>query len=356
MEAKVFKFAQAGSMCGDLNAQTQRLAMSTQVPRLPGGNLKPETLVIVHTCGNDFIMKVAQGFMGGGNIMNAELLQPEPGAREAVILKQFMETLYRMGARHFLVSGVPIFVHMPIFNIAWPILGGLVNSGALENLGVSPGDPPQLAMEVQAAALQDRWVSITSEFGKEHPESNCVLFDEVEALEKLRNTLGAQNFDMQMWDFSMFHPSPFGHEQIAGEAHRCIIQNISALQSPSATATPAAAAVAAPRPALSTASPGYVATAAPLAAAAVETSKANNNITLRLRNVKGDVSFSLACDPKITVAELKDKVRTSAPAGFAPPGATCLLALQGKFLEDPKGLHELNVVDNTQLIVVMKAT
>lgn len=354
LQAKVFKFSQAGSTCADLIAQTSRCH---QVPRKASGEFKHETLVIVHTCGNDFIMKSAGVFMGGGGLENIELMQPNPGTQEGAIMKQFLETMYRMGARHFLVSGVPIFVHLPIFNIAWPIIAGFVNNGSLEGLGVSPGDPPQLAIEVQAAALQDRWTNICVDFGKEHSDVACVFFDEVEALQSLRNTLGEANFDRQMWDFSMFHPTPFGHDQIAGEAHRCVVESIPALfaLAPHPQATPKASPTA-PSPAA-----GYAVAApaaAPAAAAATATPVAageSKNITLRLRNVKGDTTFTLECNSTITVAELKEKVSAGAPAGFAPPDATCLLALQGKFLENHQKLHDLNIVDNTQLIVVMKA-
>merc|ERR1712083_567639 len=49
--------------------------------------------------------------------------------------------------------------------------------------------------------------------------------DEVGALERLRNNIGAARFDQSMWDMSMFHPSIYGHEQLASEAHRCTAQN-----------------------------------------------------------------------------------------------------------------------------------
>ena len=40
----------AGSMCAGLRSQAQRALMSPEVSKAPGGLLKPETLVVVHTC------------------------------------------------------------------------------------------------------------------------------------------------------------------------------------------------------------------------------------------------------------------------------------------------------------------
>merc|ERR1719492_293087 len=183
MSARVYNFAAAGSLCAQLTAQAQAALLSPQVPKGAGGLLGPKTLVVVHTCGNDFIMKMAEALLGGGGLLGGllgggmgggvaggatgdlEILKANPGAREAAVLKQFLETMYRGGARHFLVSGVPAFLEMPIFNLLWPIIGGLVNQGKLEDLGVSPGDPPALAMQVQAVALYDRWVEVAEKFG-----------------------------------------------------------------------------------------------------------------------------------------------------------------------------------------------
>ena len=84
--------------------------------KAPGGLLSPETLVVVHTCGNDFIMKMAEVFMGGGlggllgmgggGTGTPEMLQPNPGVREVALIKEFLESMHRAGARNFLVSGV----------------------------------------------------------------------------------------------------------------------------------------------------------------------------------------------------------------------------------------------------------
>merc|ERR1719373_437339 len=119
--------------------------------------------------------------MGGGLAPGSvpELLKANPGTREVEILRRFMESMYSGGARHFLVSGVPAFIDMPAFNMAWPMVANLVNQGKLEDLGVSPGDPPQLAMEVQITALHERWCELVETFSKNHSDSKCVFFDEV---------------------------------------------------------------------------------------------------------------------------------------------------------------------------------
>ena len=48
------------------------------------------------------------GMPGGGG--TPEMLQPNPGVREVVIIKEFLESMYRAGARNFLVSGVALLM------------------------------------------------------------------------------------------------------------------------------------------------------------------------------------------------------------------------------------------------------
>ncbi|CAE8609101.1 unnamed protein product, partial [Polarella glacialis] len=94
------------------------------------------------------------------------------------VLRQFMETMHRAGARNFLVSGVPVFLEMPIWNLVMPVISGMVNSGQLEDLGIGAGDPPRLAVEIQAASLHDRWEHLCKEFGAMHTDTTCAFFDE----------------------------------------------------------------------------------------------------------------------------------------------------------------------------------
>mmetsp|Transcript_42603 Transcript_42603/g.79965 ORF Transcript_42603/g.79965 Transcript_42603/m.79965 type:complete len:439 (-) Transcript_42603:32-1348(-) len=387
LSAKLFNFAQAGSLCGDLPNQAQRAILSPQVPKGPGGLLKKETLVVVHTGGNDFIQKMVEVLMGGGGLgallgggmgpspamtRELEILKPNPGTREATMLVQFCETMYRAGARHMLLSGVPAFP-MPIFNMLWPIIGGLVNEGKTEDLGVSPGDPPQLVLEVQAVALQDRWEEMTGKFTKDHPDCACIFFDEVGALDRLKVSLGEANFNRTMWDMTMFHPSPFGHEQLASEAHRCAVEHIPALAAlcphpdakaptpvPALAVVPAAAPTAAP-------SDGQAADVAKKEEAekkakeeaerkAKEEAEAKP-ITVKVRNVKGDVAFNVACDLGWRVGRLRETIVATAPSGFVPAGAACLIALKGKFLQsdNPATLGELGIAEGSQLIAAVKA-
>lgn len=384
--AKVCHFAQGGSLCDDLILQAQQALLSPQVPKGPGGLLRHETLVVVHTCGNDFLQKVIEGLLGqaggmggllgtflgsgGGRAASEtpEILKPNPGEREARVLGEFVEKLYRGGARHFLVSSVPIFLHLPIFNILWPILQGMINQGKLEQIGVSPGDPPQLVMEVQGAAVHERWEEMVEKFRKEHPDATCLFFDEVAALERLRAKIGEQNFDRNFFDFSMFHPSPFGHQQLALEAHRCAAMGIPALNAlvphPDAPQVPVA-----PRQAVSQEVQATAATAKdsgtvdeefdPDLAEALRLSLEEESpqpLTVRVRNVKGDVSFSVDCDARWSTKQLRDAVLKAAPSDFAQPGVLCVLALKGKFLDDgPKTLAEREITDGTQLIAVVKA-
>ena len=79
---------------------------------------------------------------------------------------------------------MPIFLDMPVFGMAMPMIASMVNSGRLEALGVSPGDPPRLAVEVQQLALHDRWEEMVKEFNESHENSSCVFFDEAQMQER----------------------------------------------------------------------------------------------------------------------------------------------------------------------------
>merc|ERR1740117_1784681 len=94
-------------------------------------------------------------------------------------------------------------------------------------------------MEVQACALNDRWSNMCDAFSSRHSDANCQFFNEVDALHTLRAKIGAAVFDRSMWDFSMFHPTVYGHEQIADEALKDITKGFPALASAS-TAAPGA--------------------------------------------------------------------------------------------------------------------
>eukprot|EP00933_Yihiella_yeosuensis_P082734 TRINITY_DN96724_c0_g1_i1.p1 TRINITY_DN96724_c0_g1~~TRINITY_DN96724_c0_g1_i1.p1 ORF type:complete len:418 (+),score=115.59 TRINITY_DN96724_c0_g1_i1:87-1340(+) len=379
MGARYLNFANAGSMCHQLPEQANR-AMRTGQAVGPDGKFKAETLVVVHTCGNDFIAKMAEGIMGGGGLgmlfggpaagppmTTPEFLLPNPGRNEIVVLTRFLEQMYQAGARHFLVSGVPIFLEMPIWNMVMPIIGGMINSGKLEALGVSPGDPPRLAVEVQAAALHEMWEQLSLDFGKKYSDSTCIFFDEVAALERLREKLGAHVFDRQMWDFTMFHPSPYGHQQLADEAHRCTVEVIQILSdlAPHPSASTQARAprsngyAAAPATAPATA-PAATAAATPAPTATAvngqATVLAGGKMTIQVRNVKGDVVFPIECVALWNAQRLKEEVLLKAPPGFAAPGATCVIAVKGKFLgQGPESLSELGLVDGGQVIAVMKS-
>lgn len=398
--AQFFNFAFPGAVSANLPMQAQQAMMQQTVPRAPGGLFRRETLVVVHTGGNDFIAKMAQVIMGGGH--NLEILKPEPGREEAANIEQLLEKMYEAGARNFLVSGVPAFIHMPVFNLIWGIITNLVNSGQLEELGVSPGDPPSLPMEVQAAALNERWSNLCEAFSKRHTDVTCSFFDEVEALHSLRAQLGESVFDRSMWDFSMFHPSVFGHERIADEAVKSV-----------AAGFPTLAAAANIRP--SPAQAGYSQPSPPVAAAGLASSAPvvardeapaqekqqgasaspqdpsqkkeetiakkdddrnggascvkddlqqkkdspeplQDTVTLQLRNVKGDVSFSLTCSASSTVSELRTSALAAAPPEQKVAGAVATLVFQGKLLQDGSAcIADLGIKHGAMVVIVIKA-
>ncbi len=226
--ARCHNFASGGSVSPELPMQVQRVRSALQSGQIRNGGanvLPAKTLVVIHTGGNDFIQKIAGSVMGGflgggagagagaGGLANLELFRPNPGAAEAGHVRGAIEQLHQIGARNFVVSGVPIFIHMPVFNFVWPLVGGIVNSGQLSELGVSPGDPPSLAFEVQAASLNDRWQEICTSFSQANPGTKCVFFNEVDSLHKLKDRIGNQ----VLWDMTMFHPSVRGHQELATE-------------------------------------------------------------------------------------------------------------------------------------------
>jgi len=373
--ARVQNFAAGGAVAHDLAGQCNMCAASPHIPKGAQGLFCPELLVVVHTGGNDFIMKMAEVLMGGGGggllggLMGGpvaaptvqgtvpEILKANPGMREATLVMQFLETMYRLGARHFLVSGVPAFLQMPIFNLLWPVVGNLVKQGKLEDLGIGPEDGPVLAMEVQAAAILDRWMDLVQDFSKSHTDATCCLFDEVGALERLREALGPANFDRAMWDFTMFHPSPYGHQQIAAEAHRVVAENFPVLSQlaphPSVPVTPGGTGKTPAEPTPPAAAPVPAETTAP--APTEKASPSPQSMTLHFKNVKGDVTFSVKCDDQWKVPQLRAAVVAASPEGFAAPGMDCFLAHKAKFLEDgPQTLGDLAIADNSQIFVVMK--
>ncbi|CAE7028663.1 unnamed protein product [Symbiodinium natans] len=364
--ARVINFAQAGSMCADIRSQAQRALISPEVPKAVGGLLQSETLVVIHTCGNDFIMKMAEAFMGGGlgglfgggggaSLATPEMLQPNPGVREAAFMKEFLESMHRAGARHFLVSGVPIFLDMPVFNMALPIITGMVNSGRLEALGVSPGDPPRLAVEVQASALHERWEELVQAFNKGHPDSKCIFFDEVAALERLRLSFG-EVFDRSMWDFSMFHPTAWGHEQLAVEAQRVATEQIPGLSGTPAQPAAKASSEAKPNGYTTAASAAGPAPANGGAAAPTATASQGKQIKVQVRNVKGDVSFEVPCDSSWNTARFREEVLSKAPSGFSDANSVCVFAMKGKFLSDASTdtLEQMGLHEGGQVIAVIK--
>ncbi|CAK0908609.1 unnamed protein product, partial [Prorocentrum cordatum] len=248
-------------------------------------------------------------------------------------------------------------------------------------------EAPQLAMEVQGAALHERWVDLVEKFNKEHTDSCCVFFDEVAALERLRIARGAAAFDRTMWDFTMFHPSPFGHEEIAAEAHKCALDAIPALAAPGAAASGAQAtpaptpAAPAASPAAPAAAPAAVVTQAPPKCAggcgffgsptlegycskchAGRRKEANveaeaQPITIQVKNVKGDVSFTVAADGGWSAARLQQAVVAAAPAGLVEEGKILVFTHKGKLLPDgaTTPLRERGFVDNTQIFFLLRS-
>merc|ERR1712050_436683 len=135
-----------------------------------------------------------------------------------------MESLHSAGLRRFVVSDVPFASCVPGVRMATPLIQGMVTSGQLEHLGVEPGDSAELVVELQASALHDQWAEMIKEFQTAHSDSEVVHFDESFALARLRDSIGANQFDNGFFDMTLIHPSAFGHKLLAEEAHKCMQQ------------------------------------------------------------------------------------------------------------------------------------
>eukprot|EP00435_Cladocopium_sp_Y103_P074833 s223_g51.t1 len=203
-----------------------------------------------------------------------------------------------------------------------------------------------------AIALHDRWEGMVQDFNKQHSDSCCVFFDEVAALERLRLSFGAAVFDRSMWDFSMFHPTAWGHEQLAAEAHRLSTEQFPGLKDPAA----ASAASAAPKETKG----GYAGASGSAGATGStnETSEVKTNgdkkLKAHIRNVKGDVAFEVTCNANWKTSQLTQAVLEKAPSGFADSSCVCVFAMKGKFLSESETLEKMGVQDGVQLIAVVK--
>jgi len=177
------------------------------------GNLDPNSLAVIHTAGNDFMQR-----------MGADLVNQLPGKVEADTIRAFMEALYHAGVRRFVVSDVPFASCVPGVRFAAPMIQGMVKSGKMEHLGLQPDDTADLAVQLQATALHDQWDEMLNDFKKEYPDALVVHFDEAFALERLRDIIGASQFDGSFFDMTLIHPSGYGHEKLAQEAYKCMQQ------------------------------------------------------------------------------------------------------------------------------------
>lgn len=214
---EAMNFAESGSRTEHLLRQLEGLVTSPEAARTPTGDLDPKTVAVIHSAGNDFLQRVSKGSM-------ADFMQQSPGEEEAKTIQTLMHSLYASGVRTFIVADVPLSPYMPGVRLAKPFLQALVWSGRLEHLGVERSESAELAVELQATALHDRWEEMLAEFRSEHEDATVVHFDESFALSRLREAVGAHEFDLSFFDQTMIHPSAFGHALLAQEAHRCMQQ------------------------------------------------------------------------------------------------------------------------------------
>jgi hypothetical protein len=214
---QAMNFAVPGSRTDQLLLQLEDLITSPEAARTPTGDLDPSTVAVIHSAGNDFMQRVRMGAV-------TEIFREFPGEEEAKTIKALMQSLYSSGVRTFIVADVPLSKYVPGIRLVQPLIQGMVRAGRLEHLGVESSDPAELAVELQATALHDRWEQMLDEFRGECKDASVVHFDESFALTRLREAVGADQFDRSFFDMTMIHPSAYGHTLLAQEAHRCMQQ------------------------------------------------------------------------------------------------------------------------------------
>lgn len=211
--ARALNFAVPGSRTDQLLMQLEGLLTSTEATRTATGELHGDTVAVIHTAGNDFMQRLGQ-----------DLFSQMPGKPEAETIRQLMEMLYGAGVRRFVVSDVPLAPCVPGIRFAGPMLQGQVDAGRLEHLGIERGDSVDLAVELQATALHDQWDDMIGLFREAHPDAVVTHFDEAFALSRLRDELGEGQFDSSFFDMTLIHPTQYGHDMLAKEAHKCMQQ------------------------------------------------------------------------------------------------------------------------------------
>jgi len=204
-------FAVPGSRADQLDLQVEQLITSPLPARTLVGEIHPETLAVIHTAGNDFMQK-----------MGTDLLEHLPGRTEVNAIREAMEALHGAGVRRFIVSDVPFASCVPGIRMATPLIQNFVSSGEMAHLGLEPSDPAELAVELQATALHDQWEEMLTQFKKDRPDSMVVHFDEAFALSRLHESIGSREFDAGFFDMTLIHPSAYGHQLLAQEAHKCL--------------------------------------------------------------------------------------------------------------------------------------
>mmetsp|Transcript_6799 Transcript_6799/g.12945 ORF Transcript_6799/g.12945 Transcript_6799/m.12945 type:complete len:253 (-) Transcript_6799:185-943(-) len=208
---RALNFAVPGSRSDQLMDQFGSLLISPEAARTATGEIDPHSLAVIHTAGNDFMQRLGADFM-----------KHLPGEAEADAIRNLMKNLYETGVRQFVVADVPFAPCVPGVRMAAPIIQSMVSAGNLEHLGVEPHDSAELAVQLQATALHDQWADMLACFQKEHPDSTVVHFDEPFVLSRLRDTVGASEFDKNFFDMTLIHPSAYGHTLLAQEACKCM--------------------------------------------------------------------------------------------------------------------------------------
>merc|ERR1711865_1026986 len=79
-------------------------------------------------------------------------------------------------------------------------------------------------------------------------------------------------------------------------------------------------------------------------------------ITIQLRNVKGDASFSVTCNANASVEQLRSAALASAPAEQKGPGTTAMLVFKGKVLQDVSAsICRQGIGDGAAIVIIFKS-
>lgn len=158
------------------------------------------------------------------NVAGNPMFHPNPGTKEMAATAEMMGNLYKAGVRKILLSGPPGYRKMKVFKIANDVvIRPMIQSGKLEkSMGIKKTDSVWKYWDMQLPGIEAGYKNTCDDFNKNFPDARCVYHNETAAIERVRESVGPKYFDAKMWDWSMFHPTRWGHKKLAQEAFKTV--------------------------------------------------------------------------------------------------------------------------------------